>query len=174
MVPVGAWHAPGTCLVGATHAVAIVTMRSVAIADVMSPRVVSIGPEETVQVAIARMLEENIGSVAVCEEGKLVGIFTERDVLRLAGSGAAFDQVPVREVMTRSLVTVPPDVDILDAARLMGERKIRHLPVLHGEHLLGVVGIREVMRSLLEQLWRRPDAEVRETARELMVGRETR
>jgi CBS domain-containing protein len=149
-------------------------MRAVAIADVMSPRVVSIGPEETVQVAIARMLEENIGSVAVTEEGRLVGIFTERDVLRLAGNGAAFDQVPVGDVMTRSLVTVPPDVDILDAARLMGEKKIRHLPVLHGEHLLGVVGIREVMRSLVEQLWRHPDADVRETARELLVDRESR
>jgi CBS domain-containing protein len=144
-----------------------------AIADVMSPRVVSVRPEETVQVAISRMLEENIGSVAVCEEHRLVGIFTERDVLRLAGEGAAFDQLPVGDVMTRTLVTVPPDVDLIDAARLMGEKKIRHLPVLQGEHLLGIVGIREVMGSLLEQLWRRQDPDVRETARELLVGRET-
>jgi CBS domain-containing protein len=145
-------------------------MLAVAIADVMNPKVVSVGPEETVQVAIARMLEENIGSVAVCEDGKLVGIFTERDVLRLAGDGASFTELGVGDVMTRSLVTVPPDVDILDAARLMSERKIRHLPVLHGEHLLGVVGIREVMRSLVEQLWRHQDPDVRETARGLLVG----
>jgi CBS domain-containing protein len=148
-------------------------MRAVPIADLLNPRVVSVGPGETVRVAIARMLEENVGSVAVCEEERLVGIFTERDVLRLAGDGADFDQLLVRDVMTRMLVTVPPDVDLLDAARLMGEKKIRHLPVLHGEHLLGVVGIREVMRGLVEQLWRRPDADVRETARELLVGRET-
>jgi CBS domain-containing protein len=148
-------------------------MGAVAIADVMSPRVVSVRPDETVQVAISRMLEENIGSVAVCEEQRLVGIFTERDVLRLAGEGAAFDQLPVGDVMTRTLVTVPPDVDLIDAARLMGEKKIRHLPVLQGEHLLGIVGIREVMGSLLEQLWRRQDPDVRETARELLVGRET-
>ena len=107
-------------------------MRSVPIADLLSPRVVSVGPGETVRVAIARMLEENIGSVAVCEDEKLVGIFTERDVLRLAGDSADFDALLVRDVMTRSLVTVPPDVDVLDAARLMGEKKIRHLPVLHG------------------------------------------
>ena len=144
-----------------------------AIADVMSPRVVSVRPDETVQVAISRMLEENIGSVAVCEDQRLVGIFTERDVLRLAGQGAVFDQLQVREVMTRTLVTVPPDVDVLDAARLMGEKKIRHLPVLHGEHLLGVVGIREVMRTMVEQLWRHQDPDVRETARELLVGRES-
>ena len=143
------------------------------IADVMNLRVVSVRPEETVRVAIARMLEENIGSVAVCEEERLVGIFTERDVLRLAGEGADFDALLVRDVMTRTLVTATADEDVLDAARLMGEKKIRHLPVLQGEHLLGIVGIREVMRSLVEQLWRRPDADVRETARELLVGRES-
>ena len=143
------------------------------IADLLSPRVVSVRPEETVRVAIARMLEEDIGSVAVCEEERLVGIFTERDVLRLAGDGANFDELLVRDVMTRTLVTATPDVHVLDAARLMSEKKIRHLPVLHGEHLLGVVGIREVVRSMVEQLWRRPDPDVRETARELLVGRES-
>jgi CBS domain-containing protein len=148
-------------------------MLAVPIADLLSPRVVSVRPEETVRVAISRMLEENIGSVAVCEDGRLVGIFTERDVMRLAGEGADFETLLVREVMTRSLVTVTPDVDVLDAARLMGEKKIRHLPVLHGEHLLGIVGIREVLRSMVEQLWRRQDPDVRETARELLVGRES-
>ena len=143
------------------------------IADLMSPRVVSVGPDETVRVAIARMLEEDIGSVAVCESERLVGIFTERDVLRLAGDGADFDRLELRDVMTRILVTVSPDVDVLDAARLMGERRVRHLPVLHGEHLLGVVGIREVMRTMVEQLWRHQDPDVRETARELLVGRES-
>jgi CBS domain-containing protein len=149
-------------------------MRPMAIADVMNPRVVSVRPDESVQVAITRMLEENVGSVAVSKDERLVGIFTERDVLRLAGDGVAFGDLKVGDVMTRALVTVPPDVDVLDAARLMGEKKIRHLPVLHGEHLLGVVGIREVMRSLLEQLWRGHDPEVRETARELLVGRKAK
>ena len=148
-------------------------MRAMPIADLMGPRVVSVRPDESVRVAIARMLEESIGSVAVCEEERLVGIFTERDVLRLAGDGVDFGLLKVQDVMTRTLVTVPPDVDVLDAARLMGEKQIRHLPVLHGEHLLGVVGIREVMRSLLEQLWHRHDPDVRETARELLVARKT-
>src|SRR6266508_2608331 len=139
------------------------------IADVMSPRVVSVQPDETVHVAISRMLEENVGSVAVCEDERLVGIFTERDVMRLAGEGSEFGRVQVGDVMTRSLVTVSPDVDVLDAAKLMGERQIRHLPVLQGEHLLGIVGIREVMGSLLERLWREHDPEARETARELLA-----
>jgi CBS domain-containing protein len=139
------------------------------IADIMSPRVVSVGPGETVHVAICRMLEDNIGSVAVSEQERLVGIFTERDVLRLSGEGADFQQLRVGDVMSRSLVTVTPDVEVVDAARLMSERKIRHLPVLEGEHLLGIVGIREVMRSLVEHLWRQHDPEIRETARELLV-----
>lgn len=143
------------------------------IADVMSLRIVSVRPEETVQVAIARMLEENVGSVAVCEDERLVGILTERDVLRLSGEGALFPDLKVGDIMTRHLVTVSPDVDVLDAARLMGEKQIRHLPVLQGEHLLGIVGIREVMRSLVERLWRDHDPDARETARELLARQPT-
>jgi CBS domain-containing protein len=70
--------------------------------------------------------------------------------------------------MTRSPVTLAPDTDVLDAARLMGERKVRHLPVVEGENLLGMVGIREVMRTLVERLWRTQDPEARERARELL------
>jgi CBS domain-containing protein len=144
----------------------------VAIADVMSMRVVKVSPEEPVRLAIARMLEENVGSVAVCEGERLVGIFTERDVLRLTAEGPRFDEVRVGDVMTRQLVTLSPHDDILDAARLMGERKIRHRPVLEGENLLGMVGIREVVRVLVERLWRTHDPEARDRARELL-GRET-
>ena len=143
------------------------------IADVMSLRIVSVRPGDTVSVAIARMLEENVGSVAVSEDDRLVGIFTERDVLRLAGEGSGFLGLKVGDLMTRQLVTVSPDVDVADAARLMGERQIRHLPVLQGEHLLGIVGIREVMRSLVERLWREHDPEARETARELLAHQPT-
>ena len=138
------------------------------VADVMVFRVVKVSPDDTVSVAITRMLEENVGSVGVCEGEKLVGMFTERDVLRLAGEGSQFADVRVGDVMTRQLVTLAPDDDILDAARLMSERKIRHLPVLEGENLLGIVGIREVVRALVERLWRTQDDEARERARELL------
>jgi CBS domain-containing protein len=138
------------------------------VADVMAFRVVTVSPDDSVSVAIARMLEENVGSVAVCEGDRLAGIFTERDVLRLAGEGSQFADVRVGDVMTRQLVTLAPDDDILDAARLMGERKIRHLPVLEGENLLGMVGIREVVRALVERLWHTHDEEARERARELL------
>ncbi len=138
------------------------------IIDAMNLRVVSVQPEETVQIAIARMLEENVGSIAVCAGQRLVGIFTERDVLRLAGQGAPLHELKVRDVMTRAPLTVSPDDDVLAAARLMGERKIRHLPVVQGENLLGIIGIRDVMRMLVERLWQAHDVEARETARELL------
>jgi CBS domain-containing protein len=139
-----------------------------AVADVMAFRIVKVSPEDPVRVAIARMLEENVGSVAVCDGERLAGIFTERDVLRLTSEGPDFDEVRVGDVMTTQLVTLSPNDDILDAARLMGERKIRHLPVVEGENLLGMVGIREVVRVLVERLWRTHDPEAREQARQLL------
>jgi CBS domain-containing protein len=138
------------------------------IADVMNLRLVSVRPEETVQVAIARMCEENVGSVAVCEGSRLVGIFTERDVLRLAGQEGGLGDARVGDVMTTTLVTVNPDDDVLAAARVMGEKQIRHLPVVQDGNVLGLVGIRDVMRVLVEQLWREHDPAAHDTARDLL------
>jgi CBS domain-containing protein len=137
----------------------------------MRVRVVSVRPDESVQVAIARMQEENIGSVAVCEGPRLVGIFTERDVLRLAGEGVDFLDLSVETVMTRSPVTISPDADLLDAARVLNERNIRHLPVVEGENLLGIVGMREVLHALVERLWQTQDPKFHDSARELLEGR---
>jgi CBS domain-containing protein len=138
------------------------------IADVMPLRLVSVHPDESVQVAIARMLEDNVGCVAVVDEGRLVGVFSERDVLRLAGEGTAFTDVRIGAVMTRDVVTVRPDDDVLEVANLMGSRRIRHVPVLQGEHVLGMVGIRDVTRVLLERAYDRHDHNARDTARELL------
>ena len=98
-----------------------------AIGDVMRTRVVTVEPGDSARLAVLRMLEESVGSVAVCDGGRLVGIFNERDVLALAGDGTDLDAVNVGDVMTRDPVTVDADVQILDAARLMGERRIRSM-----------------------------------------------
>ena len=139
------------------------------IVDVANLRLVSAGPEETVQVAIRRMLDENVGSVAVCEGTRLVGVFTERDVLRLAGEGADLERLLLGDVMTSRVVSVSPDDDVLAVAHLMGEHKIRHVPVLQGENVLGIAGIRDVLGVLAEQLWRTHDEDARETIRELLA-----
>ena len=134
----------------------------------MSVQVVSVRPEDRVQVAIGRMLEEEIGSVAVCEGSRIVGIFTERDVLRLAGAGGHFGEFLVGDVMTRRIYSVEPDDDVLAAAQLMQEKRIRHVPVVQGDNVLGILGVREVMRTLVERLWSQRDPAARETARELL------
>lgn len=142
-----------------------------AVSDAMTARIVSVRPDETVQVAIARMLQSEVASVAVCERDKLVGIFTERDVLRLAGEGTDFRTLPVGDVMTKHLFTVAPDDDLLDAAALMQVKRIRHLPVLQDGNVLGILGIREVLRALVERLWSLHDERARETARDLLSRR---
>jgi CBS domain-containing protein len=139
------------------------------VADVMNLRVVSVESDASVQVAIARMLEEGVGSVAVCSQGRLVGIFTERDVLRLAGEGSSgFGDLQIGHVMTRAPYVVSPDDDAVAAAEMMAERRVRHLPVVQDSQIIGILGIRDVVRSLLEVVWREHDPAARETARELL------
>ena len=138
------------------------------IVDVMSTRLVQAHPEENVRVVSSRMVASGVGSVAVCDGARLVGILTERDVLRLAGDGANLEQVRVGEAMTSEVVTISPDADILAAAGLMGERQIRHLPVVEGGNVLGIVGIRDVLGALAEALWRTHDETARETVHGLL------
>jgi CBS domain-containing protein len=137
-------------------------------ADVMSVRLVSVDPDETAHAAVEKMLESGVGAVVVCEQSRLLGIFTERDVLRLVGANTDLHAVPVRDVMTRHPVEIGPDDDVFAIARVMGEKRIRHLPIVQDGNVLGVVGIRDVMRSLVERIWREQDGDARATARELL------
>lgn len=131
-----------------------------AIVDVMSTRLVQAEPEDSVRAASGRMVAAGVGSVAVCDGARLVGILTERDVLGLVAAGTDLDAALVGETMTAGVVTVSADDDILAAARLMGERHVRHLPVVQGENLLGIVGIRDVLGALVR---RSDDEAVHET-----------
>jgi len=135
----------------------------------MTVSVVSVEPGESAHTAVRKMLDGHVGSVAVCDGARLVGIFTERDVLRLAGDGVDLQHTTVAEVMTANPVTVSPDVDPLEAAKLMVERKIRHLPVVEGDHLHGMIGIRDLLGTLVERVWRSHDEDAREAARQLFA-----
>src|SRR3954463_8586693 len=118
------------------------------VGSVMSVRVVTVAPEETVHAGIEAMMGSKVAAVVVFTGPPLAGILTERDILGLAARGADFESLLVRDAMTTNPLTIAPDVHILDAAALMGERGIRHLPVVEGENLHGIVGIRDVLRSL--------------------------
>ena len=139
------------------------------VAHVMPARLVSIAPDATVTEAVAQMVDSAVGSVVVIEDSRLVGIFTERDVLRLIAQGIELASTTVGEVMTREVVTVVPDDDPLDVAHLLAERRIRHAPVVEDGHVLGVVGIRDLLGLLLERAYGRHDKEARDTARDLLA-----
>lgn len=141
------------------------------VGDVMDTRAITARPDDDVASAIRRMAEADVGSVAVCDGSRLVGIFTERDVLRLAAEGEEFGRRRLGDVMTSPPVTITPDASILDAAELMGERRIRHLPVVEDGNLHGVVGIRDLLAALVERLWQSHDEGAHETARRLLTRR---
>jgi CBS domain-containing protein len=112
----------------------------------------SIGPEATLREAVRIACERRIGSLIVVEaSGRLVGIITERDILRQVDARADFDTKKVGEVMTRDLVIGLPGDDIQRAMKTMTERRIRHLPVLEGTRILGVLSIGDVVKALLAE-----------------------
>jgi CBS domain-containing protein len=116
----------------------------VQVRDVMTPATVTESRGDSLRAAAARMWRQQTGSLLVTEDGRLAGIITERDVLRAVALGADPDKSSVDDVMTAEVFTVPPDMDLQDAARLMAARWIRHLPVVDGEAILGVVSMRDM------------------------------
>ena len=141
------------------------------IGGVMRTQLVTARPDQTAAEAIRTMLDAGVGSVVVCEGPEPVGIFTERDVLRLAGNGAAFGTTLLRDVMTPNPLTASADDGILAAAQLMGERNLRHLPVVEGGNLVGIVSIRDMLGFLAERLWAEKDEAAHDTARALLDRR---
>ncbi len=115
--------------------------------------IVTTPPESTVFDAIGRMVERNVGAIVVCDaDGAPAGIFTERDYLRrIALEGRTSRTTRVDEVLTTGLATVGPDATAEDCLTLMTERRIRHLPVLDGGRLVGLVSIGDCVRALLEE-----------------------
>ena len=112
--------------------------------DVMTQATVTDSASDTLRAAAERMWRLQTGSLLVSEGGRLAGIITERDVLRAVAFGADPDQSSVDEVMTAEVFTVGPDTNLQDAAREMAARWIRHLPVVDGTEILGVVSMRDV------------------------------
>ena len=106
--------------------------------EVMTSRVVTIGESSTVQEAAALMARTNIGSVIVVEGGKILGILTERDVLRRFLDGGIGGK-RVLELMTRQVVSIAPETTLADAAGLMIGHGFRRLPVVEGSVLVGIV-----------------------------------
>ena len=111
---------------------------------------VVISPTDTVYRALQLMAENNVGSVMVCDDGRMVGIFTERDYCRkIILMGRSSLNTPLDEIMTRKMITVHPDQTLEECLGLMTRYHIRHLPVDDQGKLVGIVSMRDVMEMII-------------------------
>jgi len=109
------------------------------------PQLWTIRPEATVFEAIQLMADKNIGALPVMLNEKLVGVFSERDYTRkIALKGRSSKQTPVREVLS-DVYSVEPETSVEDCMRLMTENRVRHLPVIDGDELIGMVSIGDLV-----------------------------
>ncbi len=111
--------------------------------DIMSDPVVRIHPEESVSVAARTLSRYNIGALPVCgSDGRLCGMVTDRDIVtRCLAAGRVPGSTPVRDVMTKHVISARPDMEVGLAAGLMGREQIRRLPVVENERLCGMVSL---------------------------------
>jgi CBS domain-containing protein len=114
--------------------------------------VFSVEPDVTVFKAIQIMCDKNIGGLLITDNGKLAGIFTERDYARkLILKGKSSKDTTIKEIMTGNPFTVSPDSSIDDCMQLMSDKRIRHLPVVEADKLVGMISIGDVVRHIMEE-----------------------
>ena len=110
----------------------------------------SISPDKTVYDALKILADKEVGAVLVLDADKLLGIFSERDYARkLILKGFLSKESCVRDVMTRDLVVVEPGTDIFYCMKLMTEKKVRHLPVIDNNKLIGIISIGDVVNAVI-------------------------
>ena len=125
------------------------------VSDLLSgkgPQVHAIGPDEPVLAAIQMMADKSVGALLVLREGALAGIVSERDYARkviLRGRSSA--ETAVWEIMSSPVTTVSPGDSVATCMMVMTERKIRHLPVLDGGKVIGVLSIGDQVKSVIEE-----------------------
>ena len=111
------------------------------IREVMTPNPRTVSPNDSIQNAACIMRDEDAGAVPVVDNGRAVGIVTDRDiVVRAVAEGGQLNR-PVRDIVTGSLVAATPDMSTREAAELMSEHQIRRLPVVENDRLVGIVSI---------------------------------
>ena len=115
-----------------------------------SPLVASIRSDITVFDAITLMAEKNVGALPVIENGRLIGIISERDYTRkVAIKGKSSKQTWVREIMSQQPIVATPANTIEECMRLMTEKHIRHLPIVEGDKILGIVSIGDLVKWII-------------------------
>ncbi len=122
------------------------------VAEVMTADVLTVDPSASIGEAAEKMMDAGVGAVVVLEDMvRLVGIITERDLLRAVAQRARAAEARVRQWMTESVITIAPETTVEDAARLMFEQNFRHLPVVKDGRLLGIASLRHLSRWEFER-----------------------
>jgi len=112
--------------------------------------VYSVGPRDTVYHAIATMAQNGIGALLVMESDRLLGILSERDYMRkVILQGRSSKEARVEEIMTPDVITTTPLQTVEDAMRMMTEHRIRHLPVVEGTRVVGVLSIGDLVKWII-------------------------
>ncbi|MCH7773799.1 MAG: CBS domain-containing protein [Bacteroidetes bacterium] len=115
-------------------------------------QVFSVTPETTVYDTLKLMADKNIGAVLVLDEGKLVGIMSERDYARKVILHGKFSkEIPVKEIMSANVIFIDPDQTIKNTKAIMIQKRIRHLPVMEDDKLVGIISIGDVVNAVLEE-----------------------
>ena len=111
------------------------------IRDVMTPNPRTVAPDESIQNAARIMRDEDTGVVPVVENGRAVGVVTDRDiVVRAVADGGEMNR-PIREICSSAIVAATPDMSTREAAQLMSDHQVRRLPVVENERLVGIVSL---------------------------------
>jgi CBS domain-containing protein len=117
------------------------------IKEVMTRDVRACEPNATVAEAAKMMAQEDVGPVPIVEDGRLVGIVTDRDiVVRVVAEGRDPNATTVKEIASTNLVTVSPDDDLDEALKMLAENQVRRLPVVEGDRLVGIVAQADIAR----------------------------
>jgi CBS domain-containing protein len=114
------------------------------VSEIMTGAAVTDQSDDTLAEAARKMWKQQTGSLLVMDGEDLVGIVTERDVLRAAATGMRLEDTRIAEVMTKDLVTVGPGTSLREAAKVMADRWIRHLPVVDGGKVVGILSQRDL------------------------------
>jgi acetyl-CoA synthetase len=118
-----------------------------AVKEVMKSPPVTLYPQATLAEAVRIMAEKNIGFVVLMDGDKLVGVVSERDVVKALASGMPLN-TPLEKIATKRVITIEPDKSVVEAADLMAENKIRHLVIVERSRVVGVISLRDLIRLL--------------------------
>jgi len=117
-----------------------------------SQALITVGPDEFVSAAIRKMSEHNKGALPVCnEKNELVGIITERDIIRKCFARSEFQNKKIRDIMTEKVAITREDDDLDYAIKTMKKEKIRHLPIAEGPRVVGILSMRDILGFQYEE-----------------------